>query len=306
MADKINISSSVSAVEDEKTKKAKEEAENIRRKKQEADKKARDAEKERLEKEKEQEAALTEVQNEPQLDQALLLETGVSLAKDVLKSRKQKGFFRGLLTGFIAGALAAFLLMTFLKPPVPEPAAVQPAPAVTFTIDDFSQAVLEKASQHQELIVMEQPLSISTTISKAGLGNLAIFSKTKNVTFYGTGVYTVDLSHIDSDHMTLNEDEKTLYLKIPHASLQYINPDLQRAEFEDTQSGMLAFGELKLTAEEQNLLERSVEDSMRERLIQDDIMKNADEFAILKSWEIFQPLITAVSPEYRLEVLFED
>ena len=169
---------------------------------------------------------------------------------------------------------------------------------------DFEEAVLGAASEHSELIVMEQPLSINTTITRSGLGNLAIFSKVKDVTYYGTGVYTVDLSRIDAGHIRLDEFNRRVNILIPHAVLQYVNPDLEKTEFQDTEKGWLAFGDIKLTAEEQNELEKSVHAAMEERLNEDDLLIQADEFAILKTWEIFQPLITAVSPEYTVEMEF--
>ena len=42
-------------------------------------------------------------------------------------------------------------------------------------------------------------LNVETTITKAGLANLSIFSKLKNVEYSGKGQYTVDLSKIDED-----------------------------------------------------------------------------------------------------------
>ena len=174
-----------------------------------------------------------------------------------------------------------------------------------YTAADFQNAILGAATQHQELVVMEQPLEISTTITKAGLGNLNIFSKIKTVTYYGTGVYTVDLKNIDKDHIKVDTDAKTVTVIIPHAVLQYVNPDLSKTEFEDTEKGLLAFGDLSLTTEQQNQLSQSVTAAMKERLEEDDLFKQADEYATMKTWEIFQPLITAVSSEYKVVMQFE-
>jgi len=171
---------------------------------------------------------------------------------------------------------------------------------------EFEEAVLEAASEHSELIVMEQPLSIPTTITKSGLGNLAIFSKVKDVTYYGTGVYTVDLSKIDAKHIRTDLFNRSVNILIPHAVLQYVNPDLSRTEFQDTEKGWLAFGDIKLSAEESNELEKSVMSAMEERLNRDDLLIQADEFAVLKTWEIFQPIIASVSPEYTVEMEFSE
>ncbi len=174
-----------------------------------------------------------------------------------------------------------------------------------YTAADFQDAVLGGASEHQELIVFEQELSIPTTLTKSGLGNLAIFSKMKNITYYGTGVYTVDLSRMDSDHILVDEDDQVVTILIPHTVLQYVNAELEKTEFEETDKGLLSFGDIKLTPEETGILETAVLSAMRERLDAPDMYAEADRFATLKTWEIFQPLITAVSPAYKVEMVFE-
>ena len=174
-----------------------------------------------------------------------------------------------------------------------------------YTAADFQDAVLGGASEHQELIVFEQELSIPTTLTKSGLGNLAIFSKMKNITYYGTGVYTVDLSRMDSDHILVDEDDQVVTILIPHTVLQYVNAELEKTEFEETDKGILSFGEIKLTPEETGILETAVLTAMRERLDAADMYREADRFATLKTWEIFQPLVTAVSPAYKVEMEFE-
>ena len=95
-------------------------------------------------------------------------------------------------------------------------------------------------------------------------------------------------------------------IRIPHTYLQYVVPDLEATEFEDTEKGLLAFGDIKMTTEEQNELERSVEEAMRERLDQPDRYEEADTLALLKTYEIFQPLVTTVSREYVVEMVFDD
>lgn len=176
----------------------------------------------------------------------------------------------------------------------------------TYTAVDFQDAILGEASQHQELIVMEQPLEIATTITKAGLGNLQIFSKMKTITYYGTGVYTVDMAGIDADHIKVDMDKKQVTVVIPHSCLQYINPDLDKTQFEDTEKGLLAFGDIKLKTEDQNRLLQSVYKSMEEKLTEAEVFQMADEYASVSTWQMFQPLVTAVSPEFTVEIVFDE
>ena len=162
-----------------------------------------------------------------------------------------------------------------------------------------------EAVGHSELIVMEEPMQLTTTLLKEGPWEWEVCRRTKNVTYYGTGVYTVDLSKLSSSQIKVDEEKKVVTVSVPHAVLQYINPDYEKIEFEDTDMGLLAFTDITLTAEEQAALENSVLKDMREHLSSKDLMDAADKFAEMKIWEIFQPLVTAVSPEFKLEITFK-
>ena len=338
----VDIKTTADLLENEKTDQRKKDAAKIEQQQKEAAEKAREAqeeakrkEQERLEKElaakkakeeqlareaeaaKEAEAArLAAAKQKEELIGAGLALAGTALAGAGGGGKKSFGsFLKGLLLGIVIGAIGFWFLMPRPAAPAPAPTPV-PIEDAEVTIDndgvlgytaaDFQNAVLGAATEHQELIVMEQPLSISTTITKAGLGNFPIFSKMKDVTYYGTGVYTVDLSGMDNDRIIVDEDTYTVTIRIPHAVLQYVNPELASMEFEYTEKGFLAFGDIKLTAEETNQLETSVYDAMRERLDSQDLYDEADRFAKLKTWEIFQPLVTAVSPMFKVETDFID
>lgn len=246
-------------------------------------------------------------------------EAVLKLASDARKSRTGGRFsIRTFILGMTAGALCLYALQKTVLKPVENPvehAAVQAKDEFDeiitesfagFTAADFQNAVLGESSDHQELIVMEQPVQIETTVTKEGFYNLPAFQKVKNITYHGTGVYTVDLSLIDAEHIMVDEDEKTVTVLIPHTELQYINPDLTATEFAETENGWLAFGDLTLTAEQQNELEGKVVESMRQRLADDELMEAADEFSRMKTWEIFQPLVTSVSPEYKVVIQTSD
>lgn len=219
----------------------------------------------------------------------------------------------GIIVGLIVGAVGMYLIgsktnLFFSGTHTTVATAdgvLNQGPLGTFTAADFKDAILGEATKQQELVVMEQELEIPTTISKAGLGNLAIFSKVQNISYHGTGVYTVDLALINKDSIEVDMEKKKVVVYVPRTCLQYINPNLDETEFEDTERGLLAFGDIKLTPEEQNSLLQSVIENMRERLTKSDLYKHADDFAQVSLWKTFQPLVNNVSPEFDLEIEFD-
>ena len=312
MADnKVKTEIRVETRETDLTKKQQEDAKAIEERKKKA---ADDAESARAEakqkaeeKQKEQELQAEKDAQSEELQEAVLGAAAAAVSLASKKGIRWKDFLSGLAIGFLCGILFLHLLGGVGIGGLNDDhdVVIEDEGFYGYTAADFENSILGAASEHQELIVMEQPLSIQTTITKAGLGNLPIFSKVKNVTYYGSGIYTVDLSGISGSKIKVDQDAHTVEIRIPHAVLQYIQPDLSMTEFDDTEKGWLAFGDIALTAEEQNELEQSVESAMRERLEEKEIFENADKLALLKTWEIFQPLVTAVSPEFTVEMVFE-
>ncbi len=229
-----------------------------------------------------------------------------------LLRRPKRGFFSGLLIGMVVGCILLYVAYARGLTPLQKLDKLKEdfdqvivSHFFGYTAQDFEEAVLGEAAGHQELVVMEQPLEVTSTVVKSGLGNLEIFSKTKTFTYFGKGVFTVDLSKIGRDHIRVDQENHIVYITIPHPTLQYIDVDLEKTQFEDTEKGFLAFGDITLTLEQQNEMEKNIRKEMETRLKTADVQQEAEEFGKLKTWEIFQPLITSLSPRYIAEIVYE-
>lgn len=304
MANNIDVKAKAKTVDSEKTKKQSDDLAKAKKNKEELEKQAKKLSEEKKNTVKEK---ISEPKKE--IDNSEVISNLTKIASSaVLTNKSKKGFIPGLIVGLVLGIALSFMFnIAFTNPLDKVKNDVDEIISDTFlgyTAADFKDAVLGEASQHQELIVMEQPLEIETTITKAGLGGLEIFSKTKQITYAGYGVYTVDLKDIDENHISVDEENKKVKIYINHAVLQYTNIDYDNMKFEDTEKGLLSFGDISLTMEQQNTLEKSVIDSMNDTLTKSSIMNQADEFAKMKTWEIFQPLVSAVSQEYIVEIEF--
>ena len=311
MGNDLNIKTKSSKAENEKTKSQDEELAKLKKAKEEADKKAKEL------------ATTKQITKEETKQESNNNEELVNLAKSIIettKTNKKKtkitfGFFKGLIIGAIVGFLLATVLgfsgigdklFDTLNSSKENADQLIDEHFFSYTALDFQDAILGEASKKQELIVMEQPVKVSTTVTKSGLGNLEIFSKVKNIAYNGTGVYTVDMSKINKDHIDVDLDNKKVTVYIPHAILQYVNLDLENVEFEDTEKGLLAFGDLALTTEQVNEIEQSVKNSMHEELDTKELYEKADEFAKMSTWQMFQPLVSAVSSEFIVDMEFID
>jgi len=222
---------------------------------------------------------------------------------------RAKGFLKGLLVGLIIGAILmagwcfnAKLNFNKKLNNFKEGFQLILGGKVTY---DFQEAVLGEATMHQDFIVMEQEVEVQNNITKSGLGNFAIFSKTKEVVFAGEGIFTVDLSQIKEEHVIVDNEAKTVRIVIPHAVLHETVVDPEKTRIEDTDKGFLAFGDIKMTEEEHNSIEKEAKALMKEELETSEILKKADEYAIKACEALFKPLIAGVSEEYSVSASFE-
>lgn len=178
-----------------------------------------------------------------------------------------------------------------------------------FKVVDFSKVILGKAQQQANLEVETRKASVNITSTDAGLFGLKVFSKKQLVTVHGTGIYTVDLSKITADNISLDENTYTVTLRIPHATISEdtgVSWNPEDTEIGDIERGWLGFGDMKMNAEQQKKFETEAKDKLYTELSSTENMNTADEFAILSVTNVFQPVIESVSPAYKLKVEFQD
>ena len=173
-----------------------------------------------------------------------------------------------------------------------------------YTAADFAEVILGDTTHPKRLEVYTVRVSEVTTLTDAGLANLVIFSKVQYITFHGTATYTMDLGAINEYCIVVDNDTQTVTLYVPHALLNAINIPAEEIEFSDVERGFLAFGDIKLTPEDQAALEAAAQQEMERKLAADKVQLDADRFAKLAAWEIYQPLVSKVAPGYTLDIQF--
>ena len=170
---------------------------------------------------------------------------------------------------------------------------------------DYSDAILGESRTKSGFVVLEQDVEVSTRVSQA-LANLALFEKSQVIRSFGTGVYTVDLSKLSAEDITFDPKLNLVTIKIPHTALSYVTVDVEKTEFEETKKALFAFGEIKLTSEQQNILEQDIQKAMQEQLVTSDMLAKADVAALSQVLNLLQPVIKTLDPEVILNVAFSE
>ena len=171
-----------------------------------------------------------------------------------------------------------------------------------YTAADFQEAILGDSQQLKKLEVFKQDVSEAVQLTKTGLANLKVFSKTQILTYKGTATYTVDLGELTKDDITLDEDELTVHIAIPGPELEPININEDDIEFGDVDRGLLGLGKMSMTPEESKEVVSEARNKMMEKLEEENMVEEAERFAKLSAWEIYQPIINTVTKGYSLEI----
>ena len=174
-----------------------------------------------------------------------------------------------------------------------------------YTAADFQDAILGDSKQLKKLEVFTTDISGAATLIDTGLGNLKVFTKSQLLTYKGTVTYTVDLGELEKDDITLDEESMTVHVKIPHAVQGEININENEIEVGDVDRGLLGIGEISMTPEENQKVQSEARNKMQETLDEEDVISEADRFAKMSVWEIYQPIIDKVTTGYSLKVDFE-
>lgn len=169
----------------------------------------------------------------------------------------------------------------------------------------LKEAVLGESEQQKKLQVFTQEISDITKVTDKGWGPLNFGKKDQYVKYSGTAVYTVDLANMDEDHLSINEKDKTLTIYIPHVE-EKLDINEEETQAEETQNvGIFSIGDLRLSEDERKEVISKVRDEMEQKLQEEKSGDNADRMAKMSVWEIYQPVVSKISPDYTVKVEFE-
>lgn len=94
-------------------------------------------------------------------------------------------------------------------------------------------------------------------------------------------------------------------MKVPAPQLEPINIPSENIQVGEAQKEALAFGDIKLTPEQQNEVETAAKERMMQKLESENVIADATAAAEHSIWEIFQPMVSNLSSKYTLKIEFK-
>lgn len=136
------------------------------------------------------------------------------------------------------------------------------------------ETLVNEIHQKEELITMETQMSEKVTLDNSW-GTLSLFKKIQNINYFGTGTYVVDLSALKPENIEIDNDRKEVTVKVSEPVIKGITINEEKTEYQTPENGLLRFGEIKLTAEENQMMLRNVKDKMIKKMGEQDFTSKA-------------------------------
>lgn len=167
------------------------------------------------------------------------------------------------------------------------------------------ETLVNQIHQKQQLITMEVEMSESVILDDSW-GTLGIFKKVQNIKYYGTGTFAVDLYNISKNSIKVDNNSRKIYVKVPKPTIKSIIIQSEKTEYQTPENGLLRFGEIEFSVEENQVLLDNIKEKMRKKLNEEEYIKEASE----NSKRTLEALIkgitgTSDSTSYEVSIEFE-
>jgi len=165
----------------------------------------------------------------------------------------------------------------------------------------LKDVIIGRIREKHELITLEADLSQRITIDNSW-GSLGILKKISNINYLGVGSYTMDLANIKLENIEIKDGK--IIVNLPEPKIKYINIDENKTVCQDTENGLLRFGQIKLTPAENQKIIETVTEQMALKMKDPEIYDKA----IKSSKEAVKSLINqivAINSQTKYEVVIE-
>lgn len=166
-----------------------------------------------------------------------------------------------------------------------------------------SEAIINKIREKTDLITMEVDLSDKVVLDDSW-GNFDIFKKITYINFCGKGIYTVDLSKLKGENVTIESKINTITISVPKPEIKSINIEEEKTTYE-MDKGVFRFGDIKLTPAENQILTKKVKERMEEKLKEPDMLTKALGNTEKSIKELVKATLDNKSSDYTIIVYFQ-
>jgi len=167
------------------------------------------------------------------------------------------------------------------------------------------ETLVSQIHQKQELITLEIDMTEKVTLDDSW-GNLEIFKKVQSINYVGTGTYVIDLSTLKTENITIDNKDKKITVKSAAPTIKGVTVKEEKTEYQTPDNGLLRFGEIKLTPEENQMLLRNVKDKMLKKMAEQEFFSQATTSSKSTLIGLIQNIIqNETKNSYNIEIQFQ-
>lgn len=171
---------------------------------------------------------------------------------------------------------------------------------------DFSEVIVGKEKESRKLIVYEQEATVATQLTDSLIKKLDIdwMKKTQKVSYTGKGYFVVDLDRLTGEDVVVDENKKTVTIKIGHAYLQTIEINPDDIIVDEVKESLLAKGDIELTVADYHVIEKELANRLETKFNSADNGQKADDIALKMVKNVYEPIVKAIDSGYNVCVEF--
>lgn len=167
----------------------------------------------------------------------------------------------------------------------------------------LQESIVNGMSKKMEFIPLEVDLTEKIIIDESW-GQLAVFKKLQNIEYFGKGIYAIDLSTITKDSVIVDTNNNAITIYISKPFVKTCSLQEEKTLFQSTEKGLLRFGEITLTSQEQMTINKEVNERMMERMKDKELNSKAMESSKIMIRDFVLSLSEALIPQ-PYEVIIE-
>lgn len=172
------------------------------------------------------------------------------------------------------------------------------------TVADFKEPIILSHGNDSRLVVYTTQLSETVSISDEGLFRLEATSVYQDITYAGNAQYTVNLSQLAEEDFVVNNELKTLTVRIPYAVLSPINIPGDQIKCGNVKSGIFRSSkDIEMTTEQHAQLLRRIEQLMKAKLIDNKEIDNANAAAKKAVTNLLSATVHSIDPEFTVVIV---
>lgn len=156
---------------------------------------------------------------------------------------------------------------------------------------EITEMIAGENRELKQLIVYEQDIEASMDITDMFL-DIDWFRKKQTVHLIATAEYIVDLSKITDKDITVDRNDRRITIVIPRAELKNVNIDYSKTTFDDIERNIFGWGDIKLTPEQQNEVEKDLHDALLAEASETPYLVSADMAGMRQVESIYKKVLS--------------